>query len=256
MEEQPEIPQTKQDTADRPQPVQGQQTQPGTAKPDEWQSSTAMQPPEERGERSPATNGEPGGRQRGMSRRDWFTPPTWAESPFAVMRRFSDEMDRMVDRFREEFGAGRGWLGSRFGGGRELSQRLWSPQIEVCERDNQLLVCADLPGLKKEDIKVEFTDNALTIQGERRQEHEETHEGHHTSERSYGTFYRSIPLPAGVNPENAKATFQDGVLKITMPLPQRAAQRSRRIEIQGAESQPSSDQPKMSEQTPVQQSSN
>jgi HSP20 family protein len=236
--------------------MQGQQTQPGTATPGERQSSAVMQPPEERGGQSLATNGEQGGRQGGMRRGDWFTRPTWAESPSVMMRRFSDEMDRMVDRFREEFGAGRGWLGSRFGAGREPSQRLWSPQIEVCERDHQLLVCVDLPGLKKEDIKVEFTGDALTIQGERRQEHEEIHEGHHTSERSYGAFYRSIPLPEGVNPENAKATFQDGVLKITMPLPQRAAKQSRRIEIQGAESQLSSDQPKMSEQTPVQQSSN
>jgi len=251
MEEQPETPQTKRDTADRPQPAQDQPTQPGTSKPGERQSSVAMQAPEEPEQRSTATNGEQGGRPRGITRRDWFTPPTWAESPFVMMRRFSDEMDRMVDRFREEFGAGRGWLGSRFGGARDPNQRLWSPQIEVCERDNQLLVCADLPGLKKEDITVEFTGDALTIQGERRQEHEETHEGHHTSERSYGTFYRSIPLPAGVNPENAEATFQDGVLKISMPLPQRAAQRSRRIEIQGAESQPSNAQPKMSEQTPV-----
>jgi HSP20 family protein len=184
------------------------------------------------------TTGEQGRPQQERTRRDWFAPSAWTENPFAIMRRFSDEMDRMMDRFREDFGFGRGWLGSRFGSGREFGRGLWSPQIEVCERDNQLMVCADLPGLKKEDIQIEFSQNALTIQGERRQDHEETHEGHRTSERSYGKFYRRIPLPEGVKPENAKATFQDGELKIIIPMPQQEAPRSRRIEIQGAEDQP------------------
>jgi HSP20 family protein len=120
---------------------------------------------------------------------------------------------------------------------------------------SHLIVCADLPGLKKEDIQVEFSEDALTIQGERRQEHEESHEGYRTSERSYGKFYRSIPLPEGVNPESAKATFQDGVLKITVPLPAHAGPRSRRSEIQDSHDQQSHSQPQMSEQTPVQQSS-
>ncbi|HXG20571.1 MAG TPA: Hsp20/alpha crystallin family protein [Methylomirabilota bacterium] len=181
--------------------------------------------------------------QRGMRRRGSFMPslPSFAfgrENPFAMMRRFADEMDRFMGRVFEDFGFGRGLLGSQGEGGLEPGQRMWSPQIEVCEHDNQLIVCADLPGLKKEDLKVECTDNALIIQGERRHEHEDTQQGFHRSERSYGSFYRSIPLPEGVSPENAKATSRTGVLRITMPLPQQEQSRSRRIEIQGAEAQP------------------
>src|SRR5262245_9906056 len=116
-------------------------------------------------------NGEQNRPQPGMTRRDWFAPSAWTENPFAIMRRFSDEMDRMMDRFREDFGVGRGWLGARFGSAREFGRGLWAPQIEVCERDNQLIVCVDLPGLKKEDIQVEFSQDTLTIQGERRHDH-------------------------------------------------------------------------------------
>jgi len=163
----------------------------------------------------------------GMRRRDWLRPSMWTENPAAMMRRFSDEMDR----FLEDFGLRRGWLGSRWKQDRELAQSMWSPQIEIFERNNQLTICADLPGLKKEDVTVEFTGNVLTIQGERKQEYEKTDKGYRQSERSYGRFYRSIPLPEGTEPENAKATFQDGVLTITMSLPQHEEPRSQRIEI-------------------------
>ena len=240
MKEQPDRPQMKKDASATTQQPQGQQTQPSAAQPSERQSSPAVPQAEEQ-------QGQP----RGTMRRDWFTPSSWAENPFAMMRRLSDEMER----FFEDFGFGRGWLGSHLGHGREFGQNRWSPQIEVSERDNQLTVCADLPGLKKEDIQIEFSDGALTIQGERRQEHEETREGYQRSERSYGKFYRSIPLPEGVNPENAKATFQDGVLKIVMPIPPHEGPRSRRIEIQDSHDQQSRGQSTLSEQTPVQQSS-
>jgi HSP20 family protein len=178
--------------------------------------------------------------QRGLMRRgDWSMPSLFGrgEGPFTMMRRFSEEMDRFMERMFGDFGFGRGWMESPFSRGQELGQGMWSPQIEVCEHDNQLIVCADLPGLKKEDLKIECTDDALIIQGERRHEHEDTQQGVHRSERSYGGFYRAIPLPEGVSAENAQATFQDGVLRITMPLPQQAQSRGRRIEIQGAEAQ-------------------
>jgi HSP20 family protein len=92
-------------------------------------------------------------------------------------------------------------------------------------------VRADLPGLTKDDINIAVADDAITIRGERRQEREESEEGFYRSERSYGSFYRQIPLPEGVSAEDAEATFRDGVLEITMPAPQRAEQRSRRLEI-------------------------
>src|SRR5258705_11846923 len=150
-------------------------------------------------------------------------------SPFSLMRRFSEEMDQLFG----DFGFG-GGLASGFGRqlGRlaDLEGSMWLPQVEAFERDGQLIVRADLPGLSKDDINVDITDDAIKIRGERRQEKEKNDEGYYRSERSYGSFYREIPLPSGVNRDEANATFRNGVLEITMPAPARHPS-SRRIEI-------------------------
>ena len=104
------------------------------------------------------------------------------------------------------------------------------PQIEVLQANGQFMVRADLPGLTKEDVKVEITDEFLTISGERKEETEEKREGFYRSERSYGSFYRQIPLPEGAKTENAAATFANGVLEITIPAPKIAAP-TRKLEI-------------------------
>ncbi|HWP44158.1 MAG TPA: Hsp20/alpha crystallin family protein [Blastocatellia bacterium] len=177
------------------------------------------------------TTGREGGQRSGLARRGMFGPG-WPASPFALMDRFAEEMDRIF----EDFGFGRRWLtpfSRRMAFPRELEEireAVWSPEIEVFEREGQIVVRADLPGLSRDDVKVDITDDALTIQGERKREHEERREGFYRSERSYGSFYRSIPLPEGIDADNAKASFRDGVLEITIPAPQRASRR-RRIEI-------------------------
>jgi HSP20 family protein len=174
--------------------------------------------------------------QTGMARRGQFGSPS-SSSPFTFMRRFSEEMDRLFD----DFGFGGSWLGSSYGRDffpinlGEFRQSLWSPQIETFEREGQLVIRADLPGLKKDDVNVEITDHAITISGERRDEDEERREGYYRSERSYGSFFRSIPLPEGVNAEDANATFNNGVLEITMQAPQ-VQSRGRRLEIKEAAS--------------------
>jgi HSP20 family protein len=181
--------------------------------------------------------GREGTRQRGLVRREPFAPSPWPASPFAIMNRFANEMDRLF----EDFGFGRGLLAPRGFG--EISQSTWSPQIEVFEGEGQIVVRADLPGLSKDDVKVDITDDALTIQGERRHEHEQCDESFCRSERSFGSFYRSIPLPEGADADNAKANFRDGVLEVTIPAPERA-QRRRQIEIgegNTAEKQPRAD---------------
>jgi HSP20 family protein len=147
-------------------------------------------------------------------------------APFAMMNRFAEEMERMF----EELGLGRGWFAPMPRHGGEMGHAMWSPEVEIFERAGQFIVRADLPGLTKDDIKIDITDDALTIQGERKQEHEEDREGVHRSERSYGSFYRSIPLPEGIKTEEAKANFRDGVLEISMPSPQRES-RHRQIAI-------------------------
>jgi HSP20 family protein len=170
-----------------------------------------------------------GGRQQtGLARRWGFMPSMFnmdpfdmfRMSPFAMMRRMAEEMDQHF----AQLWSGRREPGMAAGG------EFFAPPVEVYEREGQFTVCADLPGLTKDDVHVEVTDDALLITGERRSEHEERQEGMHRSERSYGTFRRQIPLPEGVNAEQATATFKDGVLKVTMPAPQRQ-ERGRRIEI-------------------------
>jgi HSP20 family protein len=151
------------------------------------------------------------------------------------MRRFAEEMDRVF----EGFGVGRGAMVQLpFGGrrgtavpGAAIGLAPWSPQVEVFQRGDQLVVRADLPGLAKDDVQVEVTENAVTIQGERRHDHEERRENYYHSERSYGSFYRSIPLPEGVSADRAEAKFSEGVLEITMPAPQRQERRGRRLEV-------------------------
>jgi HSP20 family protein len=109
-------------------------------------------------------------------------------------------------------------------------QTVWSPQCEVIHRGDSLVVRADLPGLKKEDVDIEVEDGVLTIRGERRQESEDERGGVYRSERSYGSFYRAIALPETANAENAQASFNDGVLEVTIPLP-KTEQRSRKIQV-------------------------
>jgi HSP20 family protein len=110
----------------------------------------------------------------------------------------------------------------------------WMPTLEVVEREGHLLAKLDLPGIKREEVTVTFTDEGLTIEGERKHEEEEKKTDWYRSERTYGKFVRTIPLPAGVNPAEIKATFEKGVLEVKVPLPAAAvAAAPHKIEIGG-----------------------
>ena len=113
----------------------------------------------------------------------------------------------------------------------------WIPAIEVFERDGNLVVQTDLPGVSNADVNVEVAGDFLIISGERRDEREVQDGGVRRTERRYGRFARSIALPEGARPEEIRAAFHDdGVLEITVPLSQPQSQR-RKIEIQsGAQS--------------------
>jgi len=152
-----------------------------------------------------------------------MNPEDFFANPFSAMRRMHDEMDRMfAGAFGQQAGnALMGGLGS------------WAPAVEVSEKDNQLCVCAELPGLKPEDVKVEVTDDALIIQGERKHESSGDEGGRWHSERSYGRFHRTIPLPEGANAEQAHADFKNGELRVTVPVEHRDNKR-RQIPISGS----------------------
>ena len=161
------------------------------------------------------------------------TKGTLVDNPFAVFDRFADEMDRMF----ENFGFGRGWMRPRFVSdwtSRPSGLEGWAPQLEVFQRTNELVIRADLPGMKKDDVTVDVTEDGIMISGERKQEHEEEKGGVYRSERSYGSFCRVVPLPQGAMADQAKATFKDGVLEITMPAPPEQVTRGRRLEIGSA----------------------
>ena len=143
-----------------------------------------------------------------------------------------EEMDRLAG----DFGFG---SGLRAAVDRNFPLGAWAPQVEMFERDGELVLRADLPGLQRDDVKVELADGAVTIEGERRDENQEKGEGFYRSERSYGRFYRRLPLPEGVSTENAFATFNNGVLEVTMPAAKREARAARKLEIRG-ESAPKS----------------
>jgi HSP20 family protein len=129
-------------------------------------------------------------------------------APFGLMRRMAEEMDRAFGESGWPFG-----LEGEEGAG-------WWPALEVTKDDGMLKVNADLPGLKPEDVKVEVTDDALVIKGERKREHEESGKEFHRSERSFGRFYRCIGLPEGAKTNEARAEFSNGELKVSIPVPQ------------------------------------
>ena len=160
---------------------------------------------------------------------------TRAGNPFTILDRFAGEMDRIFD----DFGFGRGSLAPRWGqnwsSAPSRGAGLWAPELDVYQRSNELVVRADLPGIKKDDVHIDITDNDITISGERQNEQETEREGVYRSERTYGSFCRTIPLPEGAITDQAKASFKDGVLEITVPAPPQAT-RGRRLEInEGAE---------------------
>ena len=155
--------------------------------------------------------------------------------PLELFSRMSEEMDRTFDRMWRDFGmAPRGsWLPRGLFGGR-AQQGGWAPRIEAFHKDDRFIVRAELPGLKKDDVEVELTQDAVTIRGERRDEREEQREGYFHSEREYGGFYRAVPLPEGVIADSAEATFRDGLLEISMRAAPAEASRARKLDIRDA----------------------
>src|SRR3954468_6762681 len=109
------------------------------------------------------------------------------------------------------------------------SSRHWVPEMDLVETDDHYLLKADLPGMKQEDVAIEFNDGTLVISGERKAEYERKEKGFFRLERSFGKFSRSLTLPDGVDPDKIQAAFHDGVLEVTVPKPEQ--RKPRRIKV-------------------------
>jgi HSP20 family protein len=109
-----------------------------------------------------------------------------------------------------------------------VSQR-WIPEMDLVETEDNYLLKADLPGMKQEDVALEFNDGMLTISGERKAEYERKEKGFFRLERSMGKFSRALTLPDGIDPDKIRAEFHDGVLEVTIPKPEE--RKPRRIEV-------------------------
>ena len=139
-------------------------------------------------------------------------------SPITLMKRLTEDIDRAFS------GLGMGMSGS------SEHDFTWAPPVEVRQSGNNLIVRADLPGLNENDIKLEATEEGLILQGERNREEEHQEGGLYRSERVYGQFYRFIPLPEGAKTDQIKANFKNGVLEVTVPVPE-SAQNRRQVPI-------------------------
>ena len=120
------------------------------------------------------------------------------------------------------------------GAGVRAPVRRWVPPMDLVETEGAYVLRADLPGVSEGDVSIEFDHDVLTISGERKSEHEESKNGYYRVERSSGSFRRSLSLPEGVDPEAVTATFDKGVLEVTVPKPAQRTPRKVQISVGGA----------------------
>lgn len=176
--------------------------------------------------------GEQRGQQSALARRDrsalpslWMDPLDFV-NPISLFRRMQEEINQVFQQT--------GLSSSRQGD--PQNNVVWVPPVELGYRDGSFQVSVELPGVPDEDVTVAIVDNALVIQGERRIEQEENKGGVRRTELRYGQFYRAIPLPDGVNPDQARAELNNGVLRISLPVSQ-AQSNTREIPVQTGSSQ-------------------
>jgi HSP20 family protein len=148
--------------------------------------------------------------------------------PFRDLRTLQDEVNRLFSSNMTRF----------FGDDEAMARGAWSPNVDIYENKDHIILEAELPGMSREDFDLSIENNVLTLRGERRFEKKDEGDNYHRVERSYGAFTRSFTLPQTVSAEGANAEYKNGVLRVT--LPKREEVKARKIEITGesAASQP------------------
>jgi HSP20 family protein len=141
--------------------------------------------------------------------------------PFRELEDMSDRLNRMFSRPS---------IGSK-NGKETLTVADWTPTVDISETDGEYVIKAELPEVKKEDVKVTLEDGVLTLSGERRQEKEEKHTKYHRVERSYGSFVRSFSLPELVDESKVKAEYKDGVLSLHLPKAEKVKPRAIEVKV-------------------------
>jgi HSP20 family protein len=153
-------------------------------------------------------------------------------SPFRGRRGFYDPVSEMNRMFDDMLGG----LTRRSGGQQQRAELTeWAPAIDVVTKDGDLVIRAELPGVKQEDVDITLQNNVLTLSGERKAEQEEERGGYYVRERRYGSFSRSLTVPEGVDESKIHARYENGVLEVTV---EGAAQlqEPKRIQIEGSSS--------------------
>jgi len=140
--------------------------------------------------------------------------------PFGELGSLRREMDRLWDSFFGERPLARAW------------EREWAPSLDVSETKDNFVVKAEVPGIDAKDIDISLTGDVLTIKGEKKQEKEEKEEDYHLVERSYGAFSRSIRLPAEVESTKIKASYKNGILRVTLPKSEKVKAKEVRITVE------------------------
>jgi HSP20 family protein len=142
-------------------------------------------------------------------------------SPFREMDRFRREIDDLFDRFMNGGAFGPQWVPTT-----------WAPAVESYVEGENLVIRADLPGIDPKNVEVTVTGNTLTVRGSRESRHEENERDYMYREVAYGSFERSLTLPASVTADQVKAAYNNGVLELTMPAPRELAAKKIPIQIE------------------------
>jgi len=148
--------------------------------------------------------------------------------PFMDLAHWERDMDRMmVDFFGRRT---RPWWPERWFRGEEMDVR--APTVDVYEEKDDIVVKVELPGMDKNNIEVNLTDHTLTIKGEKKKEEEVKNENYYRTERSYGTFLRTLELPKDVHTDKVKAIFKNGILEVRMPKTEEAKAKEIKVKVE------------------------